>query len=214
MRIVPARSANPSQRILALIAVALVVLALGAACGGDPAPTPEPASALRPSPTATTAPAPTSAPALTPASAATPALTSAAGLAKDGDLVSVHYHGTLDDGSVFDSSLERDPLRFTVGEGLVIDGFDDAVRGLAVGESVTVRLEPDEAYGERNPELLIELPIESAPDDVEVGSLLTASNGAQARVVALTDTAITIDANHPLAGQALTFEIELVSIAS
>ena len=208
MRIVPSRSANPSQRILPLIAVALVVLALGAACGGDPAPTPEPASALRPSPTATTALAPTSTPAATPVS------TSAAGLAKDGDLVSVHYHGTLDDGSVFDSSLDREPLQFTVGEGLVIDGFAAAVRGLAVGESVTVRLEPYEAYGERNPELLIELPIESAPDDVEVGALLTASNGAQARVVALTDAAITIDANHPLAGQALTFEIELVSIAS
>ena len=213
-RIVPARSASPSRRILAPIAAALVALALGAACGGDPAPTPEPASSERLAPTATTAPASTSAPALTPASAVTPASASAVGLAKDGDLVSVHYHGTLDDGSVFDSSLERDPLRFTVGEGLVIDGFDDAVRGLAVGESVTVRLEPEEAYGERNPELLIELPIESAPDDVEVGALLTASNGAQARVIALTDATITIDANHPLAGQALTFEIELVSIGS
>lgn len=207
-RIVSARSANPSRRLLALIHAALVVLALGAACRGDAAPTPDPASAELPAPTATTAPAPT------PASVATPASASTAGLAKDGDLVSVHYHGTLDDGSVFDSSLEREPLQFTVGEGLVIDGFDDAVRGLAVGESVTVRLEPEEAYGERNPELLIELPIESAPDDVEVGALLTASNGAQARVVALTDAAMTIDANHPLAGQALTFEIELVSIGS
>ena len=227
----PARSANPSRRVLALIVallvLALLVLALGAACGGDSSPTPDPASAERP---ATTAPTPTpasaataaptltpesaatTAPTLAPASAATTASPSADGAAKDGDLVSVHYHGTLDSGGVFDSSLEREPLQFTVGAGMVIDGFDDAVRGLAVGESVTVRLEPAEAYGERNPDLLIELPIESAPEGVEVGATLTAANGARARVVALTDTTITIDANHALAGQALTFEIELVAI--
>lgn len=210
----PACSANPSRRSLALI-VALLVLALGTACGGDSAPTPEPASAER---RATTAPIPTPAsaaapaPTLTPASAATPASPSADGAAKDGDIVSVHYHGTLDNGQVFDSSLEREPLQFTVGAGNVIDGFDAAVRSLAVGESVTVRLEPAEAYGERNPDLLIELPIEQAPEGVEVGATLTAANGAQARVVALTDETITIDANHPLAGQALTFEIELVAI--
>ena len=198
----PARSANPSRRILALIA-SLLVLALSAACGGDSAPTPDPASAERRATTAPTA---------TPAPIAAPASPSADGAAKDGDLVSVHYHGTLDSGEVFDSSLEREPLQFTVGSGMVIDGFDDAVRGLAVGESVTVRLAPAEAYGERNPDLLIELPIENAPEGVDVGMTLTAANGAQARVVALTDTTITIDANHALAGQALTFEIELVAI--
>ena len=128
--------------------------------------------------------------------------------------MSVHYHGTLDDGSVFDSSRERAPLQFTVGSGQVIDGFDNAVRGLAVGESVTVRMEPSEAYGEPDPALIFELPIDRAPEGVEPGETLTASNGAQARVIAVTDTTFTIDANHSLAGQALTFEIELVSIGA
>lgn len=134
--------------------------------------------------------------------------------AKDGDLVSVHYHGTLDDGSVFDSSRERAPLQFVVGSGQVIDGFDNAVRGLAVGESVTVRMEPSEAYGEPSPDLIIELPIAQAPEGLTVGATLVAENGMQARVVAVGDMTFTIDANHRLAGQALTFEIELVAIES
>ena len=192
----PVRFPNPLSRRAALIAAALLALALAAACGSDPTPTPEP------TPTQPSAPTATSAPAQPPA----------VGAAKDGDLVSAHYHGTLDDGRVFDSSRERDPLQFTVGAGSVIDGFDNAVRGLGVGESVTVRLEPEEAYGEPRPDLLIELPIENAPEGVAVGSVLTMPNGAQARVVALTDTTFTIDANHPLAGQALTFKIELVAI--
>lgn len=126
--------------------------------------------------------------------------------------MSVHYHGTLDDGSVFDSSRERDPLQFVVGSGQVIDGFDGAVRGLAVGESVTARMEPSEAYGEPRPDLIIELPIAQAPEGLSVGETLTATNGMQARVIAVGDTTFTIDANHRLAGQALTFEIELVAI--
>ena len=128
--------------------------------------------------------------------------------------MSVHYHGTLDDGSVFDSSRERDPLQFVVGSGQVIDGFDNAVRGLAVGESVTVRMEPSEAYGEPSPDLVIELPIAQAPEGLSVGATLVAENGMQARVVAVGDMTFTIDANHRLAGQALTFEIELVAIES
>ena len=126
--------------------------------------------------------------------------------------MSVHYHGTLDDGSVFDSSHEHGPLQFVVGSGQVIDGFDDAVRGLAVGESVTARMEPSEAYGEPNHDLIIELPIAQAPEGLAVGETLTATNGMQARVIAVGDATFTIDANHRLAGQALTFEIELVAI--
>ena len=91
------------------------------------------------------------------------------GVASDGDRVAVHYHGTLDDGEVFDSSRERSPLEFVVGSGGVISGFDDAVRGLAVGESVTVRIPPAEAYGETDPTRVIEFPIEQAPEGIAVG---------------------------------------------
>ncbi len=138
--------------------------------------------------------------------------------AQEGDNVAVHYHGTLDDGTVFDSSRERDPLEFVVGSGLLIDGFDNAVRGLAVGDTVTVRVEPAEAYGEPIPELIQDIPVDTVPEGVvqglRIGMMVPISNGMQAMVTNITDTAITLDANHPLAGEALTFEIELVSIAS
>lgn len=201
----PIRSANSPRRLAATIVALLLVAAFAVACGSDPTPTPDP--------TDTPAPPPTLAP--TPTSAPSPVVAPNGGsTAKDGDLVSVHYHGTLDDGSVFDSSRERDPLQFVVGSGQVIDGFDNAVRGLAVGESVTVRMEPSEAYGEPSPDLIIELPIAQAPEGLAVGATLVAENGMQARVVAVGDTTFTIDANHRLAGQALTFEIELVAIES
>ncbi len=132
--------------------------------------------------------------------------------AGDGDTVAVHYRGTLDDGSEFDSSEDRDPLTFVVGSGQVIPGFDDAVRGLAVGESRTVRIEPEDAYGERTDEAIIEFPADSAPEGLSVGDQVTLSNGLPATVLEISDDTVTIDANHPLAGEALTFEIELVSI--
>jgi FKBP-type peptidyl-prolyl cis-trans isomerase 2 len=133
-------------------------------------------------------------------------------VAQDGDKVQVHYHGTLDDGEVFDSSRERAPLPFTVGSGGVINGFDDAVRGLAVGESVTVRLEPADAYGERSDDRILSVPIDQVPEGVSVGAQLQLSNGLRATVTAVSDETVTLDANHELAGKALTFEIELVSI--
>lgn len=132
--------------------------------------------------------------------------------AADGDTVAVHYRGTLDDGSEFDSSEGRDPLTFAVGSGEVIAGFDDAVRGLTVGESRTVRIEPEGAYGDRTDEAVIEFPAESAPEGLSVGDQVTLGNGLPATVLAISDDTVTIDANHPLAGEALTFEIELVSI--
>lgn len=201
----PIRSANSPRRLAASIVAPLLAAAFAVACGSDPAPTSTPTT----EPTPTQTPAPTSAPTSAPPPAVAP---NGGATAKDGDLVSVHYHGTLDDGSVFDSSRERDPLQFVVGSGQVIDGFDNAVRGLAVGESVTVRMEPSEAYGEPSPDLIIELPIAQAPEGLAVGATLVAENGMQARVVAVGDTTFTIDANHRLAGQALTFEIELVAI--
>ena len=133
-------------------------------------------------------------------------------VAADGDTVAVHYRGTLDDGSEFDSSEGRDPLTFVVGSGQVIAGFDDAVRGLGVGESRTVRIEPEDAYGEYTEEAVIDFPAESAPDGLEVGDAVTLGNGGRGTVLEITDEFVKIDANHPLAGEALTFEIELVSV--
>ena len=133
--------------------------------------------------------------------------------AQDGDSVTVHYHGTLDDGEVFDSSRERGaPLPFVVGSGQLIAGFDDAVRGLAVGETITVRLTPDRAYGESDPNALLDFPRDQAPPELQVGDQIQLSNGAPGTIVEITDDTVTVDANHPLAGKTLTFEIELLSI--
>ena len=132
--------------------------------------------------------------------------------AADGDLVSVEYTGTLDDGTQFDSSIGRAPLEFVVGSGQVIVGFDEAVRGLAVGESRTVRIEPENAYGELDPAQIIEVPFDQLPEGVAVGDSLVAGTGQSVTVTELTDNGAMIDFNHPLAGQALTFEVELLSI--
>lgn len=187
--------------VLNRTALRLLAVGLGAggillvACGGASDPTPTPTE-----PPSTPVPA-----------TATPEPDGGARVATDGDSVTVHYHGTLDSGEVFDSSRERSPLPFVVGRGDVIDGFDDAVRGLAVGESVTVRLPPAQAYGEVDPSRVIDFPIAQAPPDIKVGDQVSVS-GTQATVTAVTADTVTVDVNHPLAGQALTFEIELVSI--
>ena len=133
-------------------------------------------------------------------------------VAEDGQVVLVHYTGTLDDGTEFDSSSGREPLEFTVGSGQVISGFDQAVRGLKIGESRVVRMEAAEAYGPRNEDLIFSAPASEAPAGLKVGDKLRLGNGAPAEVVSISDETITIDANHPLAGQALTFNVELVEI--
>lgn len=138
--------------------------------------------------------------------------------AKKGDTVAVHYTGTLGDGTVFDSSRERDPLEFTLGSGQVIPGFDAAVEGLAEGASVKTTVVCDQAYGARSDELVIETPREHIPAevDLQVGRRLQARSqeGQVTRVTVtkVTEESVTLDANHPLAGQDLTFEIELVEI--
>ena len=139
--------------------------------------------------------------------------------AKSGDTVRIHYTGTLDDGTEFDSSKGRDPLEFAVGSGQVIPGFDNAVEGMAVGENKSVTIEPDQAYGARHDQLVQEVPKNALPDDLEA----TVGMQVQSRspdgevmmfvVAAVGDDTITVDGNHPLAGQALTFDIELVEIA-
>ena len=136
--------------------------------------------------------------------------------AKNGDRVRVHYTGRLEDGQVFDSSKDGDPLEFTVGAGEVIPGFDDAVRGMQVGESKTIEIEADDAYGPRREALVTEISREAAqfPVEPEVGMHfgLPLQDGNQIEVVVteVTDTHITIDGNHPLAGEKLIFDLELV----
>lgn len=131
----------------------------------------------------------------------------------NGETVSVHYTGTLDDGTQFDSSRGGEPLTFELGAGQLIPGFERAVTGLGVGESTRVRLEPGDAYGEPMPELMLEVPAEHAPDGLSLGDRVMLGNGAQAVVVGIDPDTVTVDANHPLAGQALTFDIELVSVS-
>lgn len=132
--------------------------------------------------------------------------------AVDGDMVAVHYVGTLDDGTEFDSSRGREPLEFEVGTDQVIAGFDAAVRGLSVGDTTTVRIPPEEAYGVIDSELIFSVPIEEAPEDVAVGNEVLIGGVTYGLVTAVGATEVTIDTNHRFAGQALTFEIELMSI--
>lgn len=134
-------------------------------------------------------------------------------VATDGDSVEVHYTGFLDDGSKFDSSRDRgDPLSFVVGAGTVIRGFDDAVRGLKVGESRKTRIEPERAYGERSDEMMLTVPRHMVPEEMTLspGSKVPLSNGMMALVVEVTDKEVKLDMNHELAGKALTFDMELI----
>lgn len=135
-----------------------------------------------------------------------------------GNTVRVHYTGRLNDGTVFDSSQGRDPLEFTLGEGQVIPGFDEAVAGMAVGDSATVTIEPENAYGEHRDEMVQAVPRSEIPSDIDldIGMQLKASGPAGEMIVTvieLSDESVTLDANHPLAGKALTFDLELVEIA-
>lgn len=137
---------------------------------------------------------------------------------KKGDTVRVHYTGKLEDGKEFDSSLKRQPLQFEVGAGSVIKGFEDAVVGLKQGEKKSVTIPPEEAYGSYDENLLVEMPKTSLPEGVtpEVGIRLQIVNQqGQALPVVVTeilDGSIKLDANHPLAGKTLLFDIEVVEI--
>ncbi len=137
---------------------------------------------------------------------------------KKGDTVKVHYHGRLDDGSTFDSSEGRQPLEFEVGTGMVIAGFDNGVIGMTVGEKRTLEIPVTEAYGPKQDDLFMEFPRERFPDDMapEVGMQLNMSNGQgqnfPVSIAEIKDDVIVLDANHPLAGQDLTFDITVVEI--
>ncbi|WP_029893893.1 FKBP-type peptidyl-prolyl cis-trans isomerase [Desulfohalovibrio reitneri] len=138
--------------------------------------------------------------------------------AKEGDKVKVHYTGKLDDGTVFDSSEGREPLEFKVGDQMVIPGFENAVVGLEEGESTTISFGPEDGYGNYQEGLSANISKEQIPEHIqpEVGMMLqfTTETGEPAHVVVteIGEEEITLDANHPLAGQNLTFEITLQEI--
>jgi FKBP-type peptidyl-prolyl cis-trans isomerase 2 len=138
--------------------------------------------------------------------------------AKSGDTVRVHYTGTLDNGTEFDSSHGREPLEFTLGAGGLIAGFESAVHGMSAGETKTVTIPADEAYGPRRPDLTHEAPRGAIPDEIElvVGLILHAQgpDGQQLtfQVTDFDEETVTLDGNHPLAGEDLTFNLELVEI--
>lgn len=138
--------------------------------------------------------------------------------AKEGDKVRIHYTGRLDDGTVFDTSENRDPLEFKVGEGRVIPGFEEAVVGMDEGEEKTAKIPAEQAYGPRRNDLLIAVEREALPEDVdpEVGQQLQmrANDGqtVPVRVADVDEEKVVLDANHPLAGRDLTFDIHLVAV--
>lgn len=137
-----------------------------------------------------------------------------------GQTVKVHYTGTLEDGTQFDSSAGRDPLEFTLGEGQVIAGFEQALSDMEIGDTKTVNIPAEEAYGSHQPELVQQVAREQIPADIElsIGVQLQAQGpeGQVFRLVVtgLDEASVTLDGNHPLAGKALTFELELVEIAA
>ena len=139
--------------------------------------------------------------------------------AKDGDTVKVHYTGKLNDGTVFDSSVGRDPLQFTIGAKKLIAAFEQCLVGMAIGESKSITLEPDEAYGMYRQEMVAEVKRSNLPENItpEVGLMLQIKQPEgqtlQVRISEVNDETVTLDGNHPLAGKTLTFDIELVEIA-
>jgi len=140
------------------------------------------------------------------------------GQAKNGNKVKLHFTGKLDDGTVFASSADSEPIEFTLGQHEILPGLEEAVEGMAIGESRTVKIPSEQAYGQRREDLTQEIPKEHLPADLapEVGQQLRIDRPDGEPVVvsvaAVSDATITIDGNHPLAGQDLTFELEMVEI--
>ena len=138
---------------------------------------------------------------------------------KDGDTVKVHYTGKLENGDVFDSSREQEPFEFKVGNKAVIPGFEKGVLGMEVGDSKTIEIPPEEAYGEKQDELVVEVKKSEFPEDITptIGQRLQIKQGDGNPIVVtitdLTEDSITLDANHPLAGFTLFFDVEVIDIA-
>lgn len=141
--------------------------------------------------------------------------------AKNGNKVTVHYTGKFEDGKVFDTSLDGQPLSFELGNGHVIQGFNDAVVGMEPGESKTVTISPDKAYGDYKKELVIKVEKSKLPPDADpqIGQKLSANHSGNDTkinftIVEIEDDVLTLDANHVLSGRNLVFDIELVEVSS
>jgi len=138
--------------------------------------------------------------------------------AKNGDTVKVHYTGKLDDGTIFDPSADREPMQFTIGEGQLIPDFEQAVVGMSPGESKTVQIPSENAYGPHHEEMVMAVERKEFPDDLEpkVDQMLQVrrqdGHTFAVKVTDVSETKVTLDANHPLAGQDLTFDIQLSEI--
>ena len=140
-------------------------------------------------------------------------------MVKIGDTVELHYKGTLNDGTVFDSSEGRVPLEFRVGSGMVIKGFDDGVLGMKVGDKKSIHIVVEEAYGPSNEQMIFKFDRAGIPSDIpiEIGGTINMHDGQQAVPVIVrevNESYVILDANHPLAGQELNFELEMVGIKS
>jgi peptidylprolyl isomerase len=139
--------------------------------------------------------------------------------AKEGDTVKVHYTGRLDDGTVFDSSAGQEPLEIKIGEGATIRGLEEALEGMSPGESRVVKVPAEKAYGPHRKSMVIELSLKQLSPDLEpeLGDILeiklNSGKAAHFVVTGVTNSKVTLDANHPLAGKDLTFEIEVLNIA-
>ncbi|MEK6891609.1 MAG: peptidylprolyl isomerase [Nanoarchaeota archaeon] len=137
---------------------------------------------------------------------------------KNGDKVKVHYTGTLDDGTVFDSSEGKEPLEFTIGEGGIIKGFEDGVRDMKLDEEKTIKIRPEDAYGKQQKELMLEFPRDKFPAEmnIEAGGRLILkgpdNQNLQAVVSEVKKDVVVIDLNHPLAGKELTFKIKVIGV--
>ncbi len=137
--------------------------------------------------------------------------TTSANIVKAGDTISVDYTGTLENGTVFDTSIGRQPLEFKAGAGQMIKGFDAAVIGMSLGEEKTITIQPQDAYGQYSQSNVISVPIANIPNNTKVGDTLYA--GTQTvKVLEINSTSALIDANHPLAGKTLIFKIKIVKI--
>ena len=136
---------------------------------------------------------------------------------KNGDSVSVNYTGRLEDGTIFDTSLQegREPLTTTLGQGQLIPGFENGLIGMTIGEKKTVEIEPKDAYGYVNPEMISEVPLTQVPENVKSGDMLQGQNQygpVQVTVKEVKENTVVLDMNHPLAGKKLIFDLEVVSV--
>lgn len=134
---------------------------------------------------------------------------------KNGDTVFVHYTGKLENGLIFDTSIAREPLEVKIGEGMVIPGFENGLLEMTVGEKKVLEIEKGEGYGDKNDYMIQEAPKDKVPQDVKLGDMLQATSPAgpiNFTVVEIKEDVVILDGNHPLAGEKLIFEVEVVDI--